>query len=376
MAPPECTARFGLRPIATAAIYDFQNLEISQTVGGGASLSFESCFDSESSSYLQPLWGFRLDSSFSGTPQGIHQESAPRWVWDTKTSAYFGLGNNHWAVYVVGPPIPAPPLSQFVMAGTGEDIDKKILTTPMTAGLGFCVGERDVCLEAVYTALWTLDPPETPAVESLQVLFKASFPTVKRQTPPPVDTDRDGIFDHQDACPDVPGVANPDPKQNGCPERIIPSPPPALPPQPANDEESDVVVTISHGPKIEDDEITVDQMTQFELDSATIRKEFKSVLNEVVALLKEHPEITKLEIQGHTDDQGPGAPGSEENIVYNQKLSDNRANAIRDYLVSHGIDEKRLVAHGYANFISLSQGKDEASRARNRRVQFKILGHL
>ena len=77
--------------------------------------------------------------------------------------------------------------------------------------------------------------------------------------------------------------------------------------------------------------------------------------------LKDNPNI-KIEIQGHTDNKG--------NAGYNQKLSQSRADSVRAYLVSHGIDVGRLTSKGFGMSQPLVPNNTEANRTLNRRVQF------
>ncbi len=103
----------------------------------------------------------------------------------------------------------------------------------------------------------------------------------------------------------------------------------------------------------------------FEFDSDTIKAESFRILDEVTAILLNHPEITLLEVQGHTDDQG-----AED---YNLALSDRRAAAVRAYLVQAGVDPARLQARGYGEAEPLQPGTSPEAREANRRVVFKIL---
>ncbi|AKV00540.1 outer membrane protein OmpA [Labilithrix luteola] len=159
----------------------------------------------------------------------------------------------------------------------------------------------------------------------------------KNGCPPPVDTDKDGIFDPEDACPNERGPSDPDPKKNGCPKAVV--------------------VTAN--------EIIILQQVQFDTGKATIKKESDPLLDEVGGVLKDHPEITKIEVQGHTDDRGAAA--------LNKKLSQQRADAIVVALAKRGIEKDRLTAKGYGPDKPIDTNKTEAGRAKNRRVQFQIL---
>ena len=72
----------------------------------------------------------------------------------------------------------------------------------------------------------------------------------------------------------------------------------------------------------------------------------------------------KIEICGHTDGHG--------SIDYNQRLSENRARAVVDYLVSHGIDVRRLSFKGYGKSRPIDTNTTEEGRAKNRRVEFVV----
>jgi outer membrane protein OmpA-like peptidoglycan-associated protein len=82
-------------------------------------------------------------------------------------------------------------------------------------------------------------------------------------------------------------------------------------------------------------------------------------------VLSKNPNLEQVEIQGHTDNTG----GRE----LNQRLSDSRANAVRDWLIKAGINAGRLTAKGYGQDKPLAPNVTEANRARNRRVQFIIV---
>lgn len=102
----------------------------------------------------------------------------------------------------------------------------------------------------------------------------------------------------------------------------------------------------------------------FATNSAKIKPASYPALDESAALLKEHPTI-RVEIAGHTD-----AVGSE---VYNLKLSKQRAEAVRNYLVLHGIETDRLIARGYGENQPIASNETKEGRAKNRRIEFRIL---
>jgi outer membrane protein OmpA-like peptidoglycan-associated protein len=98
----------------------------------------------------------------------------------------------------------------------------------------------------------------------------------------------------------------------------------------------------------------------FDLDSATLRAESKPVLDEVVKVLAAEPGW-KLTIEGHTDASGSAA--------HNQALSEQRAAAVKAYLVSQGVDAARLTTAGFGSSRAVADNASELGRAQNRRVE-------
>jgi outer membrane protein OmpA-like peptidoglycan-associated protein len=112
-------------------------------------------------------------------------------------------------------------------------------------------------------------------------------------------------------------------------------------------------------------EITIRQQIQFALDSAVILPESFGLLTEIADTVIRHPEIKRVEVQGHTDNSGTPE--------HNKTLSEQRAEAVRAWLVQHGVPSDRLVAKGYGQEKPLVPNVTAANRAQNRRVQFIIL---
>jgi outer membrane protein OmpA-like peptidoglycan-associated protein len=150
------------------------------------------------------------------------------------------------------------------------------------------------------------------------------------------DTDGDGILDPKDACPLQKGIASKDPEKNGCPK---------------------VVLTAK--------EIVFNDTIEFELGKAKLLPSSDEIIDAVFTILRDNTDIQLIEVQGHTDDQGPAA--------MNRVLSQRRAGAVSEVLVKKGIDAKRIVSKGYGPDKPLVNEKTEAARAKNRRVQFLIL---
>lgn len=147
------------------------------------------------------------------------------------------------------------------------------------------------------------------------------------------DADGDGINDEEDKCPDAKGVI----EKNGCPEEI----------------EKEIVQKVEYAAK----------RIQFKVNSAELLAGSFEVLDDVAAILKSNPEI-KVVIEGHTSLDGTYAT--------NMKLSESRANKVKTYLESKGIDASRLTAVGFGPDKPLNEGKTAADKAKNRRVELKL----
>jgi len=102
----------------------------------------------------------------------------------------------------------------------------------------------------------------------------------------------------------------------------------------------------------------------FDFDKFTLRPESTAELERLIKLLMDVPSM-RIELSGHTDSKG--------SAVYNQKLSENRAKAVVEYLVQHGIDGKRLEYKGFGMDQPMADNKTDEGRQLNRRTEFKIL---
>lgn len=100
---------------------------------------------------------------------------------------------------------------------------------------------------------------------------------------------------------------------------------------------------------------------RFDANKAVIKPESMGVINELVAYLKTNPD-TKFEIGGHTDSDGDDAA--------NVKLSEERAAAVKNLLVSLGVNEARLSAKGYGEALPIDNNNTAEGKAKNRRVEF------
>jgi len=175
------------------------------------------------------------------------------------------------------------------------------------------------------------------------------------------DTDKDGVNDEEDKCPKVPGVA----RYNGCPV-------PDSDGDGVNDEE-DKCPTVA-GPKenngcpeikkeiIEKVNLAARRI-QFEKAKANLLPASLKVLDEVAQILIQNREL-KLSIEGHSSSEG--------NYDVNMELSQQRAEAVRQYLITKGIDAHTMKAQGFGPNKPLNDGKTPAEKALNRRVELKL----
>jgi len=102
----------------------------------------------------------------------------------------------------------------------------------------------------------------------------------------------------------------------------------------------------------------------FDTARATIKAESHSLLDEAAAVLKAHPEVKKVVIEGHTDNRGGAAK--------NQTLSEGRARAVKAYLVGKGVEAGRLDAKGFGETRPVADNATDKGRDANRRVEFMI----
>jgi outer membrane protein OmpA-like peptidoglycan-associated protein len=112
------------------------------------------------------------------------------------------------------------------------------------------------------------------------------------------------------------------------------------------------------------DRIVIDDMIQFEYDSAEIKAESHGILDEVVKVLQDNPRVEKLDIIGYTSSEGSKA--------HNEKLSTDRAASVMAYLVDKGIDAGRLTSQGKGPADPVASNDTEEGKIANRRVEFHV----
>ena len=147
------------------------------------------------------------------------------------------------------------------------------------------------------------------------------------------DTDGDTVLDKDDKCPEVAGLVS----NNGCP-------------QPTRE--------------VMDELNAMGAKVPFELNKALLGGKTTKLLDAVAGIMNKYP-TTSFVIEGHTDTSGPKA--------FNQKLSEDRANSVKDFLVNAGIASDRLSAVGYGEDKPSSSNKTRKGRIANRRVEFKVV---
>jgi OOP family OmpA-OmpF porin len=135
-----------------------------------------------------------------------------------------------------------------------------------------------------------------------------------------------------------------------------PPAPPAPPPEPEPPPPKRVEVTA--------DKIVIKEKIQFDVDKTTIKPESNGLLDEITQVIKDNPRIKKIAIEGHTDGDGSDK--------YNLKLSDGRAKAVMEYLVTHGIEAGRLTAKGFGESKPIASNDTPEGKEQNRRVEFLI----
>jgi len=165
-------------------------------------------------------------------------------------------------------------------------------------------------------------------------------PTEKGVAPdgcPVRDKDADGIPDDLDKCPEQPETKNGFEDQDGCPDEL---------------------------PKAVAKFAGVIKGIEFDFGKATIRPASNKLLDEAVKVLTEYKDLRVL-ITGHTDDVGEHQT--------NVDLSEARANSVKAYLVSKGIDTGRIETHGAGPDAPIADNKTDKGRQQNRRIEFKLI---
>ncbi len=143
------------------------------------------------------------------------------------------------------------------------------------------------------------------------------------------------------------------------PKESVPPPPKKIVPDHSSSTTVDIhTVEPSVGTRVRLDNV------QFEFDKAELLPGYEEELEKLVDVLTDYP-FMRVEIEGHTDDQGSDA--------YNEKLSNDRAKAVVDFLIKKNVEKERLTWKGYGESKPLKPNTSEENRAVNRRVEFRVL---
>ena len=154
---------------------------------------------------------------------------------------------------------------------------------------------------------------------------------------PDKDNDDDGVNDKRDRCPDEPETLNGFKDGDGCPDDL-----------PREVKKFSGVI----------------QGITFETNKAVIRSESSTTLIEALAVFLQYPEL-QFEIQGHTDDVGDDA--------FNLDLSQRRAESVMIWFLQNGLLADRMRAIGYGETVPMADNANDAGRAQNRRVEFRLV---
>lgn len=133
------------------------------------------------------------------------------------------------------------------------------------------------------------------------------------------------------------------------------------PPEPPKQEEPAPAPEPQQG-----EQIALPDQIEFETDEARIKQTPKTLeaLQKLADIMKTHPRITKLRIEGHTDDVGKKK--------HNDKLSKARAEAVAKWLAQHDVEEKRLVTVGHGSRKPVVANDTDDHRAQNRRTEYYV----
>ena len=144
--------------------------------------------------------------------------------------------------------------------------------------------------------------------------------------------DRDGIKDEDDNCPEVAGSL----ENSGCPDTM-----------------EEVVIQLDG----------IGQRIYFKVDSSEITPQCSIIIDEVVSLLKTNSGYS-VEVHGYTD--------SRDSVEYNQTLSERRASAVKEHLISKGISRDRIQTLGFGETRPVQSNATAEGKKFNRRTEFKL----
>jgi OmpA-OmpF porin, OOP family len=270
---------------------------------------------------------------------------------NTSNHLYYSIGvagniSNKKEPKTILPPPPPPTVVQPAADRDGDGVVDILDSCPDIAGLAKFNGCPDTDNDGIPDK-----DDKCPTVAGL----------ARYQGCPIPDRDRDGINDEEDKCPDIAGVA----RYQGCPV-------PDRDKDGVNDEEDKCPdlpgdVANSGCPVVKAEVVKKVEYAAknifFASSQYTLLAKSNQPLNEVVTILNDTKDL-KLDVDGYTDNSGKEDK--------NKLLSQNRADAVKKYLVSKGIAESRIIATGHGQDNPLADNKKPSGRAKNRRVELHL----
>ncbi len=239
---------------------------------------------------------------------------------------------------------------------TGADF-----TTEVIGGLDYAVGNWDLLVGASRGLSHGIGDPD------LRIIAGVRYRHDEGRHEGFADSDHDGVLDKDDRAPDEPedqdgfedddGKPDPDNDEDGIPDEQDECP------ELAGDRAHDGCPAHTYV-KIEQGRVYIFGKVQFRTGSAEIDKRSEPLLDQIGEALNANPDVKRVVIEGHTDDVGGTA--------LNQRLSQERAEAVKNALVKRGVDGDRLTPRGFGESGPLAPNTSAAGRAKNRRVDFVI----
>lgn len=325
---------FSLTPMVGGYVFEGdQNLDNDETYGLALGYSFSSRWESEA------VLNFTDTGAETGGGGDVevyvyHLDALCHFVPEGPAVPYLALG-----------------LGGISFDGGGDENDDDFIVD-YGLGLKYFFAE-DFALRGDVRHVIAFEDPDHNLIYTLGLTWqlggaKAPVPTERER-----DSDGDGVPDRRDQCPDTPKGVPVD--RNGCP---LDSDEDGVP------DYRDKCPNTRKGEFVDEEGCTL-KLTlhiNFDLDKAEIKPEFKPDLERAARFIKKYEDVPYILIEGHTDWLG------EED--YNQKLSERRAAAVRQYLIeNYPIDPKRLVTRGYGESRPAADNSTSEGRYQNRRVE-------
>jgi OOP family OmpA-OmpF porin len=180
------------------------------------------------------------------------------------------------------------------------------------------------------------------------------------------DRDKDGVEDDVDQCPDLAGP----PERQGCPESdqdrdSIPNVEDTCAKEPGPLDNHGCPMHTAPLVWLTRDQIKLTDKVYFLSGQSRLEERSFPQLDWVAKVIIEHPELPLVVVGGHTDDRG--------NALDNMRMSQARADAVRKYLIDHGVAAERLEAQGYGQTRPIDDNSTAIGRENNRRIEFTIV---